>query len=925
MSKTKKFIIVDGNAIVHRSFHALPPMTSKNGQMVNAVYGFVTTLFKAIKEFKPEYLAVTFDRKEKTFRHDVYKDYKANRVKQVDELYDQIPVIQDVLKVLNVKTYDKAGFEADDLIGTLCEHNQVDRDDVKSIIVTGDMDALQLVDDNTSVYTLRKGMSDTVIYDEAGVKEKYQGLGPDQLIDYKGLRGDPSDNIPGVPGVGEKTAIGLIKEFGSMEEMYKKVEAKVYENIKVTPRIYGLLIDNKEQAILSKELATIVRDVKMDFKLEDAKVQGYDKDEVFKLFQELEFKSLLNRLPDLAERGTQNAEPPSEIKEQKKNHNYKYIQDKKEFDKFFAELEKQEQFVFDTETTGLNVFTDKLLGISFCWKDGEAYYLDAKKSFVDKLKPVFANEKIKKIAHNMKFDVKFLMMNGIEVRGIYFDTMIASYLLNPGTRTHKLDDITFREFGFQMTKLVDIAEKKQGQLFMDDVDPNKLADYSCEDADYTWRLVSVLKKELEKNKMMDLFNNIEMPLVDVLIEMELNGVKLNTDHLSALSRKLGAKIDKLTKKIHELAGEEFNISSPKQLQVILFEKLELSTFGLNKTKTGYSTAAGELNKLKEQHEIVPLVEEYRELTKLKSTYIDALPKLIEPKTGRVHTEFNQTITATGRLSSSNPNLQNIPIRSDFGREIRRAFIAEPGKKIVAADYSQIELRVVACLANDKTMIDGFNRGDDIHSVTAAKVYGVELKDVTKEMRSGAKEVNFGVLYGMGAWGLAERKGISRAEAKDFIDKYFENFSSVKTYLDQMKETARDQGYVETLFGRRRYLPEINSGVQQVKASAERMAINMPVQGTGADLMKIAMIRVYSRLKENTNDTNGHTNSCDTNKQVKLLLQVHDEIVIEVPDGMVDEVGKMVRSEMQNVYKMCVPIDVDVEVGENWQEMKETGK
>ncbi|MBT7007117.1 DNA polymerase I [Candidatus Falkowbacteria bacterium] len=921
MSKTKKFIIVDGNAIVHRSFHALPPMTSKNGQMVNAVYGFVTTLFKAIKEFKPEYLAVTFDRKEKTFRHDVYKDYKANRVKQVDELYDQIPVIQDVLKVLNVKTYDKAGFEADDLIGTLCEHNQVDRDDVKSIIVTGDMDALQLVDDNTSVYTLRKGMSDTVIYDEAGVKEKYQGLGPDQLIDYKGLRGDPSDNIPGVPGVGEKTAIGLIKEFGSMEEMYKKVEAKVYENIKVTPRIYGLLIDNKEQAILSKELATIVRDVKMDFKLEDAKVQGYDKDEVFKLFQELEFKSLLNRLPDLAERGTQNAEPPSEIKEQKKNHNYKYIQDKKEFDKFFAELEKQEQFVFDTETTGLNVFTDKLLGISFCWKDGEAYYLDAKKSFVDKLKPVFANEKIKKIAHNMKFDVKFLMMNGIEVRGIYFDTMIASYLLNPGTRTHKLDDITFREFGFQMTKLVDIAEKKQGQLFMDDVDPNKLADYSCEDADYTWRLVSVLKKELEKNKMMDLFNNIEMPLVDVLIEMELNGVKLNTDHLSALSRKLGAKIDKLTKKIHELAGEEFNISSPKQLQVILFEKLELSTFGLNKTKTGYSTAAGELNKLKEQHEIVPLVEEYRELTKLKSTYIDALPKLIEPKTGRVHTEFNQTITATGRLSSSNPNLQNIPIRSDFGREIRRAFIAEPGKKIVAADYSQIELRVVACLANDKTMIDGFNRGDDIHSVTAAKVYGVELKDVTKEMRSGAKEVNFGVLYGMGAWGLAERKGISRAEAKDFIDKYFENFSSVKTYLDQMKETARDQGYVETLFGRRRYLPEINSGVQQVKASAERMAINMPVQGTGADLMKIAMIRVYSRLKENTNDTNGHTNSCDTNKQVKLLLQVHDEIVIEVPDGMVDEVGKMVRSEMQNVYKMCVPIDVDVEVGENWQEMK----
>jgi DNA polymerase I len=935
MKKNKKFIIVDGNAVVHRSFHALPPMTNKEGKQVNAVYGFLTTFFKAIKEFNPEYIAVTFDRREKTFRHEKYDEYKAGRSKQPDELYEQIPIIKTVLEAMNVKIYDKAGYEADDLIGTLCESKQVDRDDVHSIIVTGDMDALQLVDDNTSVFTLRKGINDTIVYKEEQVREKYNGLTPTQLIDYKGLRGDPSDNIPGVPGVGEKTAIGLIREFGSMEEMYAKVEAKVYDNIKVTPRIYGLLIDNKDQAILSKELGTIVRDVPMEFELEDARVAGYDKEVVFGLFQDLEFKSLLNRLPEIdanvannRNANDANVETGEESKKTKKpfgklkvqgqesnnseGHKYKYVVEEKDFEMFLGKLEKQDVFVFDTETTGLDVFEDRLLGVSFCWGDGEAYYVEGKKEYIEKLKPIFKDDKVKKIAHNMKFDVKVMRVAGIAVAGIYFDTMIASYLLNPGTRAHKLDDLVFRELGYQMTKLTEIAEKKQGQLFMEDVDSGKLADYSCEDADYTWRMVEILKSELEKNKMWDLFVDIEMPLINVLIEMEMNGVKLDTDHLEKMSRSVGGKIDKLTKKIHDIAGEEFNVSSPKQLKVILFEKLEISTFGLSKTKTGFSTAAGELEKLKDQHEIIPLITEYRELTKLKSTYIDALPKLIVEKTGRVHTDFNQTVTATGRLSSSNPNLQNIPIRSELGREIRRAFVADKGKKIIAADYSQIELRVIACLADDKTMIEGFNRGDDIHSVTAAKIYGVELKDVTKEMRSGAKEVNFGVLYGMGAWGLAERKGISRAEAKDFIDKYFENFSSVRKYLDEMKETAKEQGYVETIFGRRRYLPEINSGIPQVRSSAERMAINMPVQGAGADLMKMAMINVYKKVKSQMLNVKG----------VKLLLQVHDEIVLEVPDGMVEEVGEMVRGEMENVYKMCVPIDVDVEVGEDWESLRE---
>jgi len=908
--KKRKFIIVDGNAILHRSFHALPPMTTGDGRMVNAVYGFITTFFKAIKEFKPDYIAVTFDRKEKTFRHKEFKEYKGKRVKQPDELYDQIPIIKEFLSTMNVKVYEKAGFEADDLIGTLCDKRSVDRDDVLSIIVTGDLDTLQLVDDNTEVYTLRKGMSDTIIYNEKQVKEKYDGLRPDQLIDYKGLRGDPSDNIPGVPGVGEKTAIGLIKEFESIEKMYKQVEPKQYENVKVTERIYNLLKDNKKQAEMSKKLATIIRDVKMDFRIKDTEVKPYDKDRVFDLFHELEFKSLLNRLPDVENSKFENRNSKKVTEQKKTSHTYCRVVNDKEFDEFLGELKKQKKFAFDTETTELNVFKAKLLGISFCWEDGEAYYIEPKKEFLKKLKPIFEDEKIKKIAQNMKFDVKVLKMQGIEVRGIWFDTMIASYLLNPGTRNHNLEDLVFRELGYEMTKLSDIAEKKQGQLFMDNVDTDKLADYSCEDADYTWRLVEKLEPQLQKNNLLKLFNEIEMPVISVLVEMELNGVKIDTDHLKKLSQKVKRKIDSLTEKIHKIAGKDFNISSPAQLKEILFDKLELSTAGLSRTKTGISTAAAELDKLADQHEIIPLIQEYRELTKLLSTYIDALPKLVEKSTGRVHTDFNQTVTATGRLSSSNPNLQNIPIRTELGKEIRKAFIAPRGKKIIAADYSQVELRVIACLAHDKTMMSVFTRDEDIHRATAAKIYNVKPEDVTKEMRSGAKEVNFGVLYGMGAWGLAERKKISRAEAKDFIDKYFESFHKVKEYIEKMKEEARDKEYVETIFGRRRYLPEINSGVAQVRASAERMAINMPIQGTAADLMKIAMIEVWKKLKDESGKM----------KEVKLTLQVHDELVLEVPNELVDEVAKMVDEKMEKIHKLCVPIKVDTEVGQNWQEM-----
>ena len=927
MLKIKKFIIVDGNALLHRAWHALPPMSTKSGVMTNAVYGFLTIFFKALKEFKPEYVAVAFDRKEKTFRHEEYKEYKAGREKQPDEFYNQIPIVKEILQEMDVKIFEKVGFEADDIIGTLCENKYVDRDDILSIIVTGDKDALQLVDDNTRVFTLKKGMNDTILYDEKAVIERYSGLRPDQLIDYKGLSGDPSDNIPGVPGVGDKTAIALLTEFETIEKMYEKIEIKVYKSIKVTENLYKKLMDNKDLAYQSKRLGTIIRDVPLELKLDDCLLNQFDKDKIFTIFQKYEFKTLLDRLPDFGVSvGTQDfvALPSEKIIEKHQNagHNYKLVQTEAEFEKFFKELQKQKIFCFDTETTSLNVFQAKLLGISFCWEDGVAYYVTLNltkgdvNGWLKKLEPIFMDENIKKVGQNLKYDVKIMKLAGVEVANLYFDTMIASYLLDPGTRSHNLDDMAFRELGYQMTKITDLIGKGKGQITMDFVDSKKVSDYSCEDADYTWRLMPILKKQLEKNDLIYVFEKIEMPLVEVLIEMELNGIKIDVAHLKKLSVKVQKKIDELTKQIHKLAGSKFNISSPKQMKEILFEKLQLSTEGLGKTKTGISTAAGELDKLHDLHPIIPLIEDYRELTKLQSTYIEALPALIEPKTGRVHTDFNQTITATGRLSSSNPNLQNIPIKTELGREIRASFIPEKGFKIVSADYSQVELRVIACLAKDENMMEVFRKGEDIHAATAAKIFNIPLNEVTKDQRSAAKEVNFGVLYGMGAWGLASRKKISRFEAQEFITKYFQSFHKVKDYLDNIREEARKNGYVETIFGRKRYLPEINSGVQQVRAGAERMAINMPIQGTAADLMKIAMIEVHRAL---------HYKEAEGLKilspNTRMLLQVHDELVFEVPEAEVDKIAKLIDEKMEKIHKLAVPIKVDTEAGDNWQEME----
>lgn len=916
MYKTKKFVIIDGNALIHRAFHALPPLTTKDGKLVNAVYGFTTIFLRVLKELKPEYVAVTFDKKAPTFRHEEYKDYKATRVKQPDELYEQIPIIKDLVAAFRVPIFEKDGFEADDLIGTISHQKKLQ--DLKTIIVTGDLDALQLVDDNTEIYTMKRGITDTIVYDEKAVREKYDGLGPDQMIDLKALKGDASDNIPGVKGIGEKGGIGLIKTFGSLENIYQSLKKNDAKSKKISERNKKLLLEHKADAFMSKKLATIVTNVPVKFNLEKCKLGDYSRQKVVVILQELGFKSLLNKLPENSVQGKinlfQQQSSDTKGKTADKNHFYQLVDDNKKFDEFLKALKKEKVFALDTETSGLNPIQAELIGISFAWEKGKAYFVLAKAGFLKKLKPILEDPKIKKYGHNIKYDLEIIQKEGITLHGIAFDTMVASYLLNPGSRQHNLDSVVFAELGHEMIPIKAlIGEKGKNQITMNQVPVEKVSYYSCEDADYTSRLVKPLARQLEEKVNLGLLEKIEVPLIPVLAEIETNGVKVDPKFLNNMSKNFAKEIQDIERKIYKLAGREFNISSPLQLKEILFEKLKISTDDIKKIKTGFSTAAGELEKMRGEHPIIDLVSRYREYTKLKSTYLDALPKLISPKTGRVHTSFNQTITATGRLSSSNPNLQNIPIRTKIGREIRKAFVAEPGHELVSIDYSQIELRIVASLANDQKMIEIFKADEDIHRSTAAEINGVSLNQVTKEMRYAAKEVNFGVLYGMGAYGLAWRTRIKREKAQEFIDRYFSAFKGVEKYIEQTKALAQSLGYVETLFGRRRYLPEINSGVAQIRNAAERMAINMPIQGTAADLMKLAMIeaqRELGKMKENK-----------TGKIARMILQVHDELVFEIRKDEVQAVSQKIKEIMENVYKLKVPVKAEVKTGKNWGEMR----
>jgi DNA polymerase-1 len=913
-----KFIIIDGNALLHRAWHALPPLYTKKGELVNVVYGFAMIFLKVLKELSPTHFVVVFDRKAPTFRHKIFEKYKAQRVKQPDEFYNQFPRVKELLEVFNIPIFEKDGYEADDLIGTISHQlTMVNlKSPIKTIIVTGDLDILQLINENTKVYILKKGITETVIYDAKTVQERYN-LSPEQMIDFKALRGDPSDNIFGVKGIGEKTAVDLLKKFGNLEKIYEIVLKATNDQIK--DKTKKILLEHKDDAFLSKKLVTILKDAPIQIELEKCELKNFDQEKIIKLFQELEFKSLLNKLVEITKTQKQEENKFFEV-ESRKIENYKLVDTDEGFKIFLEKLKKQKAFALDTETTGLNLFKVKLLGISFCWKKGEAYYVKIQnaKFKMQNLGKILENPEIKKYGHNIKFDLAILREQGIDLKGINFDTMIASYLLNSGSRAHSLDSVVFAELGHQMIsfeKLVGfkISKKidaKRLEQIMEAIPDQKMTEYSCEDADYTFQLVDKLMLELKEKNLWDLFKKIEIPLISVLSQMERNGIKVDVKILEKLTEQLMIYEKQLTEKIYELAGVKFNINSPKQLKKVLFEDLKISIDKIKKTKTGISTAAGELEKMKGSHLIIDLILEYREIFKLKSTYSEALPKLVNLKTGRVHTSFNQTITATGRLSSSNPNLQNIPAKGKFSKEIRTAFVAEKGCKLITADYSQIELRVIASLANDEKMIQAFKNGEDIHIRTAAEINECELNQVTSKMRQQAKAINFGIIYGMGVYGLAQRTGIFPVKAKKFIEKYFEIYKGIKNYLEEIKKTTKEKEYAETLFGRRRYLPEINSKIFQVQSAAERMAVNMPIQGTAADLIKIAMIRINKKSE---------------NKKFKMLLQVHDELIFEVETQHIKFLQKIIKQEMEEspeVKKFKVPIEVKIKIGDNWGEIKE---
>lgn len=908
MAKKKKtFMLVDGHALMHKGFHAIPFLSTSKGEPTNAIFGFTTILLNAIKEIKPYCIAVAFDLPKPTFRHKEYEEYKAHRKPAPDDLTMQIPRVKEVVHTLNIPIYEQEGYEADDLIGTLAKKIENEQEDMDVVIVTGDLDTLQLVTKRVKVYTMKKGLTDSVLYGPKEVEDRY-GLKPVQLLDYRALKGDPSDNIPGIKGIGDKTATDLLQKFKTLDDIYKSVEKGKTDGIK--PKALELLKDQEEQAYLSRKLSKIITDIDIDVDVEDCRLRDYDTQKVVKLFQDLEFKSLIKKLPQ-AETATLDFVDENGEKEVDK-FDYELIVDEKDLTKLIKKLKDQSRVAVDIETSSLNPLEAEMVGVSFSWEENSGYYVHTydNPKLLEMLKDVLEDNRILKYGHNLKFDYQVLLNEDIRLSPLAFDTMIASYLLNPGSRQHDLSTVIFNEFGHQMMPIEDLIGKGKKQISMSEVAPERTAPYACEDVDFTMRLAEKLMPRMVRDKTDHLFSEIEMPLVRVLARMERWGVALNKDFLDKLGDKTSQEIKKLEEKIYKLAGEEFNINSPQQLSVVLYEKLELDTSDIRKTKTGYSTAASELEKLMDKHPIITEIQNYRELTKLFSTYIEALPKLISPADNRVHTSFNQTVTATGRLSSSDPNLQNIPIRTELGNEIRKAFIAESSYNLLALDYSQIELRIVATLAKDEAMLEIFKHDGDIHAGTAARVFGVSEDEVTPNMRRDAKTINFGVLYGLSAFGLSQRSDMKRGEAKEFINKYFEKFPGVDKYIKETIENTRTRGFVVNPIGRRRYFPEIRSSNYAVRSAAERAAVNMPIQSLAADIIKKAMIKVHKELRDEEN--------------IRMLLQVHDELVFEAREGKEKEYAKILKEIMESVYTLEAGLIVDAKVGKNWGEMETLG-
>lgn len=917
----EKLFLLDAYALIYRAYYAFikNPRINSKGFNTSAIMGFVNTLEDVLKKENPTHIGIAFDPAGPTFRHEAFEQYKAQREETPEAIRLSVPIIKDIIRAYRIPILEVSGYEADDVIGTLA--TEAGKRGITTYMMTPDKDYGQLVSENVFMYRPKYGDKEFEVMGVNEIKAKFDIESPSQVIDMLGLMGDTADNIPGCPGVGEKTAQKLIAQFGSIENLLANTD-------QLKGAIKTKVENNREQITFSKFLATIKTDVPISLDMEALKREQPDEEELRKIFEELEFRTLLDRILKTEKKTAAPSAPvqsdlfgffAGENTDEPKNSNltrledldfdYQLLDSEEKIDDFLQIIVTKDFFSLDTETTGTDPITAELVGMSFSFAENQAFYVpvpanrEEALAIVKKLKPIIENEKTLKIGQNIKYDMLVLGNYGVEVRGPMFDTMIAHYVLQPELH-HGMDYLAEVYLKYETIKIEElIGPKGKNQKNMRDLSPTSVYKYACEDADVTLKLKKVLEKELIENNVNELFQTIEMPLVPVLAYMERNGVRIDTEALKETSQHFTARMKQLEEEVHQLAGMEFNIASPKQVGEVLFDRLKI-TDKAKKTKTGqYVTSEEVLESLRGKHEIVGKILEHRGLKKLLGTYIDALPLLINPKTGHIHTSFNQTVTATGRLSSSNPNLQNIPIRNEDGKEIRRAFIPDEGCEFFSADYSQIELRIMAHLSGDPHMIEAFQKGQDIHAATAAKIYKEKLEDVTREQRSKAKTANFGIIYGISVFGLAERLNIERKEAKELIDGYFENYPHVKEYMDQSIRLAQEKGYIETIFKRKRYLPDINSRNAVVRGYAERNAINAPIQGSAADIIKVAMIRIYKRFMEE-------------GIRSKMILQVHDELNFSVVPEEKEKVQHIVISEMEAAYKMKVPLQADCDWGKN---------
>lgn len=941
MSQQKRLFLLDAYALIFRGYYAFikNPRINSKGMDTSAIMGFMNSLLDVIKRERPDHLAVAFDKEGSAVRTEMYVQYKAHRDETPEAIRIAIPYIQDILKAMHIPVIEEAGCEADDLIGTVAK--QAEKQGYKVFMVTPDKDFAQLVSENVFMYRPARMGNGIEIWGVPEVLERFEIERPEQVIDFLGMMGDAVDNIPGLPGVGEKTAKKFLKDYGSMENLLAnthELKGKMRENIEA----------NKDKGIMSKKLATIITDCNVTFNEDDYELSKPDTEKVEALFNELEFRRMAEQFHKLFSHGEQfdtiapQGYSPTEtiVKADQQftlfgegaadetatltpgfyntlentDHHYQTIEGNIAISLLLRDLLKQPVVSFDTETTGICALTAELVGISFSWEKGKGFYVpvsadrDEAQELINKFIPFFEDETIEKVGQNLKYDLEILANYGITVKGKFFDTMIAHYLINPDMR-HGMDILaeTYLRYSPMPIEAL-IGKKGKGQKTMRDVEPELIKEYAVEDADITLQLKEIFAPELERTGTRKLFDDIEIPLMPVLAYMEQEGINLDTAYLKELSTALSTDIKALELRIYETAGQSFNLGSPKQLGEVLFDKLKIGGNRQKKTKTGqYATGEEVLSYMAQEHPIVQDILEWRQLVKLQNTYVEALPLQVEPKTGRVHTDYMQTVAATGRLSSNNPNLQNIPIRTERGRQVRRAFIARnEDYTIVSADYSQIELRIIAALSGDPEMIRSFKNGEDIHAATAAKVFNVHLAEVTREQRSHAKTVNFGIVYGVSAFGLSNQTSLSRGESKDLIDAYYKTYPRLKEYINEQVEIAREQGYVQTISGRRRYLKDINSQNQVVRGGAERNAVNAPIQGSAADVIKIAMINIHKRLV-----TEGW--------QSKMLLQVHDELVFDVHNSELERIKPMIKHEMENAFMLEVPLEVDLGEGLNWLE------